>query len=71
MTEDQEFQKIIDRYKEIYDEDTTLHMMILGLVRSLRMLAHKEEIEDREIALKIFELEAIRTIENLMDNHEL
>ena len=71
MTEDQEFQKIIDRYKEIYDEDTTLHMMILGLVRSLRMLAYKEEIEDREIALKIFELEAIRTIENLMDHHEL
>jgi metal-sulfur cluster biosynthetic enzyme len=71
MTEDHEFQKIIDRYKDIYDEDTTLDMMILGLVRSLRMLADKEEIEDREIALKIFELEAIRTIEILMDHYEL
>jgi hypothetical protein len=65
---DEEFEGAIEKYKEIFYDDLSIHVELLSIADQLKAMA--DEAEDPGLAKQIFELKAIELFEKFMDDSD-
>lgn len=65
---DEEFDGVVEKYKEIFYDDLSIHVELLNIAEQLKAMA--DEADDPELAKKIFELKAIELFEKFMDDSD-